>query len=298
MSKIFPADELDDLNSNESSSINSDNDEQKKISQNNTTSDELKTGLFANQNEIKAKVLKEVMDSVLPDAGAYDTNGMVKSRATSEGGYFTKVLKQLGILEIDLHESVLGGSLNQVQKTIKRIITGKKANPSLINQYDEQGRTPLSMAVKAKLVAIVECLLQNGALPDICDELTGSTPLMFSVLQGSLDISRTLISFGASVDQSDFRCVTPLMLAAVNNDAHHCKLLCTKLADVDLQDTNGWTALHYCAMNNSTKALSYLLQEGASKYIKDANKRKALDIAKFKQHGNCVAIISEWKGKL
>jgi hypothetical protein len=39
--------------------------------------------------------------------------------------------------------------------------------------------------------------------------------------------------------------------------------------------------------------MNYLLvKEGADSTIRDMNKRKPVDIAKFKNHGECVALLS------
>ena len=63
------------------------------------------------------------------------------------------------------------------------------------------------------------------------------------------------------------------------------------LADVDSQDDNGWTPLHYAVMSNSTECLKFILQEGADKEIRDYQKRRPLDLAKSKNHGDCIAIL-------
>ena len=64
-------------------------------------------------------------------------------------------------------------------------------------------------------------------------------------------------------------------------------------------DENGWSAVHYCASTNASKALLFLLaEEGADKHLKDMNKRKAVDIAKFLEYGECIAILSSTRSYL
>lgn len=63
------------------------------------------------------------------------------------------------------------------------------------------------------------------------------------------------------------------------------------LADVDSQDDNGWTPLHYAVMSNSTECLKFILLEGADREIRDYQKRRPLDLAKSKDHGDCIAIL-------
>jgi hypothetical protein len=249
------------------------------------------------RNQLRDNVLKEVLAAVMPDIGSYDIDGIGK-RATKEKSKLKHFLKFLGLLDLDLHEAVLTGSVYYTKRAINNIIKpgkGKSPDPSMMNQYDEQGRTPLCIAVRIMHSEIVLDLLENEALPDVCDEATGRTPLMFSVMNRTMDITKTLLKYNASVDMPDFQCITPLMLACANKDIKHCELLCSKLAEVDAQDENGWTPLHYAALNNAPKCIVLLLSEGANRALRDNNRRRPLDIARWKDHGECIAILSSSK---
>lgn len=280
----------DDDDSVASSSLNSVPNEYEEEEEPNSES-----AFIKKRNELKTKILQEVMSEVMPDMGAYDIDGMVRSRSVRKGGPWTKFLKAVGIKELDLFEAVFSGQLYQVQRTVRTILYGKKPNPKLMNQYNEDGVTPLSVAVKSNLTSIAQYMLSNKALPDICDESSGCTPLMYSVLHGNYLISSALLSNGAAVDLGDYKCVTPLMLAASRNDLRHCQMMCRNFADVDLQDQNGWTPLHYCAYANATDCMLFLLGEAASRTVKDLHRRKPIDIAKFLNNGECIAILSEFK---
>jgi len=292
MQRVFPIGitSVDDDNRSEaSSSLNSVSDQlQSNIKpEKKTLTEDEKNRNFQNQ------ILKEVMSQILPDDGEYDVDGMMVSRSKPSNSSFTSFLKMLGILDLDLHEAVNAGSFYHVQRAMRNIMSGKVSNPLLINQLDEKGRTPLSIATKIKNKQIVDLLLDYKALPDIADETSGRTPLMHSILNRTIEISKSLLMAGSSVNFADFQSVTPLMFIASTNDMEHCRLLCTKSVDTDTQDYNGWTALHYCACYNSLEVMNYLLvKEGADSTIRDMNKRKPVDIAKFKNHGECVALLS------
>ena len=103
------------------------------------------------------------------------------------------------------------------------------------------------MAVKASRMDMVTELLSNNALPDIYDESTGRTPLMFSILNGTHDITKLLIANKADVRMGDFKCITPLMVACTVRDSKHLRMLLDIIIDVDDEDENGWTALHHAA---------------------------------------------------
>ena len=251
------------------------------------------------EKDLKNRILKDVLNQVLPDDGEYDIDGMMASKAKPSNSLLVRFLKIIGLLDLDLHEAVLTGSLYHVQRSVRKILYGKKPNPLLINQLDEAGRTALSIAAKIKNEKIVEYLLENGALPDIADESTGRTPLMFAVLNKDYEMTKKLVSSGSSVNFADFQSITPLMLAASVNDLMSCKIICSKRVLVNAQDLNGWTALHYCACFNSPEVLRYLIvEEAADRTIRDLNRRRAVDIAKFKDHGECVSILSTTKRHL
>jgi ankyrin repeat protein len=120
-----------------------------------------------------------------------------------------------------------------------------KARPALINQYDTEGHTPLSLAIKTNRRDVSFSLMSKGASPDIFDESTGRTPLYYSVFYGYLKISKDIIAAGGSIDLGDFNKITPLMLACKANDVRHLKLLKNEGALLNLQDYSGWTACHY-----------------------------------------------------
>lgn len=185
--------------------------------------------LIQQRNEIRAKAVKEVMEKVMPDLGQYDIDGTTNIRKeNNSGAVLIAWLKFLGCLDMDIHDAVLSGAVYKVRRSIEKYIIGPEGNPNLINQYNENGYTPLSLAVKIDNEEIVECLLDHHAEPDIIDESSGRTPLFFSVQIGNHSITNLLLRHRASVNMPDFKCITPLMIAASLNDVKHCDILCTK----------------------------------------------------------------------
>lgn len=290
MSKIVPAeDDIDDASSVASSSVNS------VVGKVNATADESKEEIpekVETGESLKDRVLKEVMEEVMPDTGDYDIDGMMASRSEPSKSCCIRMLKILGILDMELHDAVLTGSLYHVQRSMNKINFGKNADPAMMNQYDRSGQTPLSLACKINQEPLSSTLLDGNALPDIGDELTGRTPLMYAVLNKNHEMIKRLVIAGASVSMCDFQCITPMMLACANGDLTSVKIFCNKMADVDDQDENGWTALHYCSKGNAVKVIRFLIyEEGADRHLKDYKKRKPVDIAKFLDHGDCVAVL-------
>lgn len=246
-----------------------------------------------NKDELKEQIMQEVMEKILPDIGSYNENGYVAPKKESnKKQYIIKVLKFLGLLTLDLHEAVLSGSLKHVQRAIRQMATGKDPHPEWINQYNSEGVTSLSIAVRSNHADISGYLLENNAIPDYVDESTGRTPIFYSILNANHRITKMLLSCHASVNMVDFQCMSPLMIAASKNDILHVKMLCAMHAEVDLQDDQGWTALHHAAANNSSECMAVLISEGADKRIRDFNRRRPINIAKFKNFGKCIAVLS------
>lgn len=245
--------------------------------------------------EMREKVIKGTMESVIADFGDYNVDGTAEAPLEKHKGPCVKCLKVFGCWSLNLHESVMSGYIDLLMKCVTKLM---KINPLYINNYGSDGRTALSIAVSIKREDMVTFLLSMKALPDFYDQSTGRTPLLHSVLNGTHAISRHLMSYGASNNLGDFNCITPLMLACLNNDVVHCKILCSKLIDYDVQDENGWTALHYCALSNSGKCAAYLIDQGADRNIKDGNRRKPIHLAKFKESLDVIAVLEDMVSRL
>lgn len=249
-----------------------------------------------NKEELKEQIMQEVIDKILPDIGSYNENGYVAPKKEKKRKMYldmgVKFLKFFGLITLELHEAVLTGSIKYVQASLRKLMTGKDPHPEWINQYNLEGVTPLSIAVKINDVDIVGTLLENNAVPDYVDESSGRTPIFYSVLNGNHKITKMLLSCSASVNMVDFQCMSPLMIAASKNDVLHVRMLCAVHAEVDLQDEQGWTALHHAAANDASECMAVLISEGSDKRIRDLNRRKPIHIAKFKNHGKCVAVLS------
>ena len=101
MSKVLPTksnnqdynnEEEGDSESCASSSLNSENNEPPP----DTSEKSIKSSFVLSRNAIKNKVLKEVMEQVMPDIGAYDIDGMMRSKSVQKSGYIVRLLKSMG----------------------------------------------------------------------------------------------------------------------------------------------------------------------------------------------------------
>lgn len=85
-----------------------------------------------------------------------------------------------------------------------------------INAHDEEGCTPIFMAVHKSSVELVSILLEAGANPDLGNMMYERTPLMvltYDWNNKSVEICNLLLKYGANVNSIDKEGLTPLMYA-------------------------------------------------------------------------------------
>ena len=151
-----------------------------------------------------------------------------------------------------------------------------------VNAQDEEGSTPLCLAVKSGKMEIVQVLVEAGAKIN-----EGSwPPLGEAVNKNDIAIAKYLIAHGANVNAPEYWTVlqqTPY----VGNNVEMVKLLIANGAEVNAGD---WTPLHGAADEGRRDIAEALVQKGADVNAKDkkgytplyyANQNHNLDIIKL-----------------
>jgi ankyrin repeat protein len=144
---------------------------------------------------------------------------------------------------------------NQEEKLFEAVISGlpKKAIRCLkqgaeINAKNEQGNTPVHVAVASRQKEIVGLLAERGT----------------------------------DVNAANPRGDTPLHLAAEADDRDIAELLIAKGADVNARNRQGRTPLHVAAMKHHTSMVESLAAHGADASVKDRSGETALQLARHK----------------
>jgi len=91
-----------------------------------------------------------------------------------------------------LHEAVKNGDHFAVYAKLLHY------NISTLNTPDEDGNTPLHIAVSCGYYRITYLLLSHGVSPDLIHRVSGNTPLVTAVYKGYTDIVRLLLRYRAS----------------------------------------------------------------------------------------------------
>jgi ankyrin repeat protein len=132
-----------------------------------------------------------------------------------------------------------------------------------IDAKDHTGSTPLHWAVKKGHEAIVQLLLDRGAVFDTKD-CFGSTPLFQAVWKGYEAIVQLLLDQGAAIDTKNYSGCTPLFRAIGNKHEAIVQLLLDRGAVINTKDDFGWTPLHRAVENGSKAIVQLLLDQGAA----------------------------------
>ena len=144
-----------------------------------------------------------------------------------------------------------------------------------VNVPDEEGNTPLMLAVERNHHQYVKELIKAGADVNMKD-IKGNTPInLAAIAEASLKL---LIEAGADVNIGNGK--GALIRAAVEGHEELVKQLINEGADVNDSNKDGQTALIKAAWNHGN-IVHLLLAEGADVNIKDQNNSEALHFACF-----------------
>lgn len=176
--------------------------------------------------------------------------------------------------------AMINGDLSRVKLLIPDIID--------VNDVDQDGITPIRLAVLSGRVDILEYLISKGADINATGEF--GSALDAAAFEGNFEIVEFLLEKGADVNTTDTDGYTPLHSAA-NLDI--VKLLLKKDANVNAKNTNGATPLHSAAERGRLELVKLLLKKDADVNAKTKNGDTALSIAAKAGHTAIVKLLQE-----
>lgn len=161
-----------------------------------------------------------------------------------------------------------------------------------LDALDENGRTPLHIAVINKNERMVKLLLRKGADKEVPDRTFHYTPLFEAVIKQTGSCVNLLLDAGASVNAQDVSGKSVLH-TAVRQGSPMVGLLVDRGASVVCRDSkNGRTPIHIAAELGAKEILEMLLQKCPKGVdIKDGNRMTPLHFAAERGHHNCCQIL-------
>lgn len=136
---------------------------------------------------------------------------------------------------------------------------------------DALGNSLLHHAALQNCLVCAEQLLRKKHPVDDRNRI-GMTPLMISVQNGFLPLTRLLIQHGSDIDAQTYERgmqVTSLMLAAIHNQEDALELLISLNAELDVRDSSGNTAAIWALSEGHEKIAARLVRAGSDEDIKN-----------------------------
>eukprot|EP00042_Codosiga_hollandica_P043722 m.419595 g.419595 ORF g.419595 m.419595 type:complete len:714 (+) comp56627_c0_seq57:71-2212(+) len=154
-----------------------------------------------------------------------------------------------------LHAASRGGESEMVEHLL-----GIPSILQTINAVDDCGSTVLMNTIANCSIDYVRSLVRAGADVDVRDK-EGQTALHQAGVSGTVELLRVLLeASAASINVQDNSGQTALMRSAVGIDSKPLALLLSYGADATLRDAKGQTALHVAAQDGNLAMLQLLLQ--------------------------------------
>lgn len=179
------------------------------------------------------------------------------------------------------------------------LVTVIKQDPTLLEQQDADGLTPLGHAVMAGQLETMKKLVKMGASINTQDNL-GRTCLAIAAYQGWYDGVMFLLRSGAKQTMCDKAGRTPLHAATYDTDnsndhsaSRTMSLLLQTLSvqDINQKDNEGMTALHWSSFHNRPEHVQLLLAKGADIFVQDIDGKTALHWAGQNGSIACCTIL-------
>jgi ankyrin repeat protein len=147
-----------------------------------------------------------------------------------------------------------------------------RANPFFLASY--AGNTEILGALKAAGAKLEDPMILIGT--------SSTTPLMGAVRFGNLEVARTLVELGASVNQTDGSGITPIGRAVLGNQVEMARFLVERGAEVNHTDKLGMTPLLYAASIDfgDSAMVDLLLKAGGKREARTKDGLTALDLAR------------------
>ena len=188
-----------------------------------------------------------------------------------------------------LHVASQGGHFSTVELLLER-------GSEVVSVKDDQGRTPLSLAIKGNFGEVATALVKAGADPNtpFVDDSGVSHDLLFdAIMVENEEFSKLLIEKGASIYHKDDKKVTTLLQASHRGFTDVAKMLLEKNGGkggfIDEASDEGVTPLLAASSEGHAEVVAALVAGGANVNMKDSDETTTLMAASARGHLKVVA---------
>ena len=132
-------------------------------------------------------------------------------------------------------------------------------HPTLVNNRDSKGDTPLIAAIHRGDTDWTGYLLKAGADPDAAAK-DGETPLIAATRNDMQDAIGWLLSSGARIDASNKFGETALIIGVQTRNTRVVRALLEAKADPDKSDHTGYSARDYAKRDTRSRQMSEIIE--------------------------------------
>ena len=196
-----------------------------------------------------------------------------------------------------LHDAIGDG---RIKKAIELINSGIDLNE---NEKYFHGLAPLHYAASRGHIKIVQALLAHGALIDVrgIDDEEGVTPLMLAVNNDQRAVISLLLAAGADVNASAWDGYTALLCSLHKDNLELTRILLDANAQVNAQNASVDYPLHSAIGHSETERIdliALLLQAGADQRLKGCFGENALHAAIRRGHYETVKLLLKYDSEV
>ena len=132
-------------------------------------------------------------------------------------------------------------------------------HPTLVNNRDSKGDTPLIVAIRKGQTDWTAYLLKAGADPDAAAK-DGETPLIAATRNDMQDVVGWLMNAGARIDAANKFGETALIIAIQSRNARVARALLDAGADPDKADYTGYSARDHAKRDTRSRRMSEIIE--------------------------------------
>uniref|UniRef100_A0A8C5HCN7 Ankyrin-3-like n=1 Tax=Gouania willdenowi TaxID=441366 RepID=A0A8C5HCN7_GOUWI len=154
----------------------------------------------------------------------------------------------------------------------------------------QNGYTPLHIAAKKNQMEISTTLLEYGASTNTVTR-QGITPLHLAAQEGHVDMVTLLLARDAAVNAGNKSGLTPLHLAAQEDRVNVAEVLVNQGATIDPETKLGYTPLHVACHYGNVKMVNFLLKNQAKVNARTKSGYTALHQASQQGHTHIINLL-------
>ncbi|KXJ29966.1 L-asparaginase [Exaiptasia diaphana] len=192
------------------------------------------------------------------------------------------------LLPVLMCSAASSGSVSTLEKLLQQ-----GADPNGSVNYD--GRRPLHISCMSGNMEVTEYLLSQGASVHARD-MFNRTPLDDAIKFRKKAIVNRLVQAGAILNKKSTEIAGEICSLAAKNRVDDLGIWTLAGADLNVCDYDGRTPLHIAVCRNNIETIKFLLDNGVDVSIRDIFDNTALDNAKSQDLENVVKLFNDYIG--